>query len=326
MATDMIRALFFRTEKSSRRADDKRKSGVWNVRNLEMKTQSETPAVNPYLVIAFGVFSVSTSAVLVKLAEAPAGVIAFYRLFFSVLLMLPVVLTRNLKDIGGFSLKDLFLSAVSGIFLAFHFILWFESLNYTSVASSTVLVTLQPLFSFAGTYLLYKERITFRTIVSGMVAIFGSILISWGDFNISREALFGDVLALIACALITGYLLFGQSVRKRVSLFPYTFVVYSISSVTLWIYVWANGQSFYPYRPQDWIYFLLLAVFPTLLGHTLFNWSLKWVSTNVISMAILFEPVGAALLAFFILGETLKWTQIIGGLIVLSGLFLFSKK
>jgi len=291
-----------------------------------MKTQSETPAVNPYLVIAFGVFSVSTSAVLVKLAEAPAGVIAFYRLFFSVLLMLPVVLTRNLKDIGGFSLKDLFLSAVSGIFLAFHFILWFESLNYTSVASSTVLVTLQPLFSFAGTYLLYKERITFRTIVSGMVAIFGSILISWGDFNISREALFGDVLALIACALITGYLLFGQSVRKRVSLFPYTFVVYSISSVTLWIYVWANGQSFYPYRPQDWIYFLLLAVFPTLLGHTLFNWSLKWVSTNVISMAILFEPVGAALLAFFILGETLKWTQIIGGLIVLSGLFLFSKK
>jgi len=296
------------------------------VRNLEMKTQSETPAVNPYLVIAFGVFSVSTSAVLVKLAEAPAGVIAFYRLFFSVLLMLPVVLTRNLKDIGGFSLKDLFLSAVSGIFLAFHFILWFESLNYTSVASSTVLVTLQPLFSFAGTYLLYKERITFRTIVSGMVAIFGSILISWGDFNISREALFGDVLALIACALITGYLLFGQSVRKRVSLFPYTFVVYSISSVTLWIYVWANGQSFYPYRPQDWIYFLLLAVFPTLLGHTLFNWSLKWVSTNVISMAILFEPVGAALLAFFILGETLKWTQIIGGLIVLSGLFLFSKK
>ncbi|MFO7343261.1 MAG: DMT family transporter [Bacillaceae bacterium] len=291
-----------------------------------MKTQSETPAVNPYLVIAFGVFSVSTSAVLVKLAEAPAGVIAFYRLFFSVLLMLPVILTRNLKDIGGFSLKDLFLSAVSGIFLAFHFILWFESLNYTSVASSTVLVTLQPLFSFAGTYLLYKERITFRTIVSGMVAIFGSILISWGDFNISREALFGDVLALIACALITGYLLFGQSVRKRVSLFPYTFVVYSISSVTLWIYVWANGQSFYPYRPQDWIYFLLLAVFPTLLGHTLFNWSLKWVSTNVISMAILFEPVGAALLAFFILGETLKWTQIIGGLIVLSGLFLFSKK
>ncbi|MEG6573056.1 DMT family transporter [Caldibacillus debilis] len=291
-----------------------------------MKTQSETPAVNPYLVIAFGVFSVSTSAVLVKLAEAPAGVIAFYRLFFSVLLMLPVVLTRNLKDIGGFSLKDLFLSAVSGIFLAFHFILWFESLNYTSVASSTVLVTLQPLFSFAGTYLLYKERITFRTIVSGMVAIFGSILISWGDFNISGEAFFGDVLALIACALITGYLLFGQSVRKRVSLFPYTFVVYSISSVTLWIYVWANGQSFYPYRPQDWIYFLLLAVFPTLLGHTLFNWSLKWVSTNVISMAILFEPVGAALLAFFILGETLKWTQIIGGLIVLSGLFLFSKK
>ncbi|MBY6273617.1 MAG: EamA family transporter [Bacillaceae bacterium] len=291
-----------------------------------MKTQSEKPAVNPYLVIAFGVFSVSTSAVLVKLAEAPAGVIAFFRLFFSVLLMLPVILTRNLKDIGGFSLKDLFLSAVSGIFLAFHFILWFESLNYTSVASSTVLVTLQPLFSFAGTYLLYKERITFRTIVSGMVAIFGSILISWGDFNISGEALFGDVLALIACALITGYLLFGQSVRKRVSLFPYTFVVYSISSVTLWIYVWANGQSFYPYRPQDWIYFLLLAVFPTLLGHTLFNWSLKWVSTNVISMAILFEPVGAALLAFFILGETLKWTQIIGGLIVLSGLFLFSKK
>ncbi|MBS4178598.1 DMT family transporter [Lederbergia citrea] len=287
-----------------------------------------TPRINPYLALAIGVLTVSTSAIFVKLSTADAGVVAFYRLFISVIIMIPVFFPKYIKELKMINRRDWLFSIIAGIFLAFHFILWFESLNYTSVASSTVLVTLQPLFAFIGTFLFFKEKFSFKAILCAVIAIIGSIIISWGDFQISGSALFGDFLALAACGLITAYLLFGQDVRKRISLVTYTFVVYLISSIVLFFYVLASGSAFYPYPPMDWLYFLLLAIVPTLLGHTLFNWSLKWLSTSTISMAILFEPVGAALLAYYILQEKILWTQLLGGLIVILSvsLFLFDEK
>ena len=277
----------------------------------------------PYIAIAIGVISVSLSAIFVKLASAESAVIAFYRMLFSVLIMSPVFLLKYKSELKLLQKRDWLFSVVAGVFLAFHFILWFESLNYTSVASSTVLVTLQPIFAFIGTYVFFKERVTFQSIVAVIVAISGSLLISWGDFRVSGVALYGDVLALIACAFITGYLLFGQDVRKRLSLMTYTMVVYSVSTITLFFYVLFTGQSFGPYESIDWFWFLMLAIVPNLLGHTLFNWSLKWISTNAISIAILFEPIGAAILAFFIFNESLILSQIIGGVIVILGIALF---
>ncbi|MCJ1909124.1 DMT family transporter [Planococcus ruber] len=283
----------------------------------------EKPVVHPLIPIIIGVFSVALSAIFVKMTSADSGVTAFYRMLFSVLLMSPVFFMKYTQEIKKLSKRDWAFTSIAGIFLAFHFILWFESLNYTSVASSTVLVTLQPLFAFAGTYFFFKEKLSVKTLVSGAIAVLGSVLIGYGDFKISGSALYGDILALIACALITGYLLFGQDVRQRLSLITYTFVVYSFSTITLFFYIIAKGESFGPYPASEWMWFLLLAIIPNLLGHTLFNWSLKWVSTNVISIAILFEPVGAAILAYFILGELLSSSQIIGGTVVLCGIILF---
>ncbi|MDQ0219574.1 DMT family transporter [Peribacillus cavernae] len=285
----------------------------------------QEPKFNPYAALAIGVASVSASAILVKVSSASSGVIAFYRLLFTMLLMLPFFLLKNLPELKVINKKDLFLSIFAGIFLAFHFILWFESLDYTSVASSTVLVTLQPLFAFAGAFLFFKERFSIRAIISGIVAVAGSLVISWGDFQISGLALWGDILSLIACALITAYLLLGQSVRKRISSTTYTFMVYGISTVTLFLYVTIAGESLGPYPTEDWIYFILLAVFPNLLGHSLFNWSLKWLNTTTISMAILMEPVGASILAFFILDEKILWTQVVGGVVIIASLIIFLK-
>ncbi|WP_147535429.1 DMT family transporter [Bacillus marasmi] len=279
--------------------------------------------INPYIALAIGVISVSTSAIFVKFSSAPAGVIAFYRLFFSVLLMLPVFLIKYVSELRLITKRDWLYSTISGVFLAFHFILWFESLNYTSVASSTVLVTLQPLFAFIGTFIFFNERLSVKEILSGVTAVIGSVVISWGDFLISGDALFGDILALIACGLITAYLLFGQTVRKRVSLITYTFVVYSISSITLLLYVLINGDKLFGYDSVNWLNFFLLALIPTLFGHTLMNWSLKWLSTSTISVAILFEPIGATILAVIFLNETILWTQIVGGIIVLAGIMIF---
>lgn len=282
------------------------------------------PPFNPYMAVVVGVIAVSTSAVLVKLAEhAPAAIIANYRLLLAVLLMTPIMVWKYRHEFKLITKRDWILSSLAGIFLAFHFILWFESLNYTSVASSVVLVTLQPIFAFLGTYLFFKERFTAGAIISMIIALLGSVIISWGDFQISGMALFGDILAFVGAIAITIYFLFGQNVRRRLSLMTYTYVVYSVSSITLIIYNILLQNPFFGYSANHWLIFLALAIFPTFLGHTLFNWALKWLSTSTISMAIVFEPIGASILAYFILGEKITWSQWLGGTIVIFGLFLF---
>ncbi|UHA62092.1 DMT family transporter [Metabacillus litoralis] len=282
-----------------------------------------SPRFFPYAALVVGVLSVSTSAIFVKVTSAPAPVIAFYRLFFATILIAPVFLIKHRSELKTLSKVDWLYSTIAGVFLAFHFILWFESLNYTSVASSVVLVTLQPLFAFVGTYLFFKEKVSKMALCSGILAITGSMIISWGDFKISGLALFGDILSLVACAMITAYLLFGQGIRKRHSLTLYTFIVYGISSITLLLYCLLLQYPLGPYPTTDWYYFILLAIIPTLLGHSLFNWSLKWVSTNTISVMILFEPIGSIILAYFFLGEKMIPSQVAGGSIIMVGILLF---
>ncbi len=282
------------------------------------------PPFNPYIAIALGVISVSASAILVKLAAGvPAGIIANYRLLLAVLIMAPYVLIKHRDELKSVTQKDWILTSLAGIFLAFHFILWFESLNYTSVASSVVLVTLQPIFAFLGTYLIFGERFSLGAVISMVIALAGSFIISWGDFQIGGMALFGDILAFLGAIAITGYFLLGQRLRRSLSLMTYTFIVYATSSITLIIYNVILSNDFTGYTKNHWLIFLALAIFPTFFGHTIFNWALKWVSTSNISMAIVFEPIGASILAYFILGEVITYTQWLGGFIVIFGLFLF---
>ncbi|GEK32426.1 membrane protein [Kurthia zopfii] len=283
----------------------------------------EQPKMPPLLVIFIGVLSVSASAIFVKLSTAESGTIAFYRMFLSVLIMLPLFLKNNLHELKEIRSRDWVFSTIAGILLAFHFILWFESLRYTSVASSTVLVTLQPLFAIFGTYFFFKEKITLKSVLAMIIAIGGSFLISWGDFQVGGTAFYGDILALIACALVTGYMLFGQDLRRRIGLTTYTIIVYTVSAVTLAIYMLVKGESFTTDDPMNWLWFLLLAIVPNLLGHNLFNWALKYVSANTISIAILFEPVGASIMAFLVFGEVLISSQYIGGAIVIIGILLY---
>ncbi|AEH46668.1 DMT family transporter [Parageobacillus thermoglucosidasius] len=277
--------------------------------------------LKPYLALFIGALSVSTSAILVKAAHAPASIIAFYRLFFTVLFMTPFfVKVKYIQELQMISKRDWVFSILSGALLAFHFIFWFESLNFTSVASSVVLVTLQPLFAFIGGYVFFKEKLTVGAVLSALLAIVGCVIISWGDFQVSGKALFGDALALFACVMVTGYWLLGQALRKRLSLMTYTYIVYGISTLTLLLYVLVLRFPLFSYRKIDWICFLLLAIVPTLLGHSLMNWSVKWVSAATVSMSILFEPVGAVILAYLLLGEVVQPSQLIGGIFILTGI------
>ncbi|RPF57088.1 DMT family transporter [Aquisalibacillus elongatus] len=283
----------------------------------------EQKQITPYIAVFIGVLAVSTSAILVRLADAPSSIIANYRLLLAVLIMLPLVLIKYRHEMTMISKRDWLLSATSGVFLAFHFILWFESLNHTSVASSVVLVTTQPVWAFIGGYLFFKEKFTIGAVISLLIALTGSVIISWGDFQISGMALFGNFLALLGAIAVTGYLLFGQNVRQRLSLITYTFVVYGFSAITLIIYNLILNEPFFGYETDTWLYFFALAVIPTFFGHSLFNWAIKWISASTITMGILFEPVGASILAYFILDELVTWPQFLGGSIVIFGLILF---
>lgn len=281
------------------------------------------PPINPYVAIAFAVISISASAIFVKLAEAPAGIIALYRLLFAVLLMAPLIFVKYKHEFKTIAKRDWILAIVSGLFLALHFILWFESLNYTSVASSVVLVTLQPLFAFIGTYFFFGERFSAAAVISMFITLIGSFIIGWGDFQISGMALFGDILALLGAVTVTVYFMIGQKLRRSLSLMTYTFIVYASSTVALVIYNLVLKNDFIHYTSSTWGWFIALAIIPTFFGHTILNWTLKWVSTSTISMAIVFEPIGASVLAYFILQEMITSSQVLGGSVVIFGLFLF---
>ncbi|MGE6415597.1 DMT family transporter [Planococcus kocurii] len=278
-----------------------------------------------YMALFLGVFALSTSAIFVKLADAPAEITAFYRMLFAAAMLLPFLLVnrKNRREIRLLSKKQWGLGLLSGVFLAAHYVLWFESLNYTSVASSTVIVTLQPLFSVVGGYFLFKEHFSKGAITGCLVAIAGSVVIGWQDFQINGQALFGDVLAFIAAGIITAYFFIGQHVRKSLSLIPYAVIGYGSSAVFLGIFAFIQQTSFFPYATNTWWSFIGLAFIATILGQTVFNYLLKWLSTSIISMAILGEIIGTCLLAYFILGEVITLEQGVGIGFVLIGLTLF---
>ncbi|WP_315068904.1 DMT family transporter [uncultured Clostridium sp.] len=286
-----------------------------------------TRTIYIYLILFIGVLALSTSAIFVKLSSAPAPIVATYRMMFSTMLLLPALLFN--KDITheliNLSKKQLLLGTISGAFLAFHYVLWFESLHYTSMASSTIFVTLQPLFSFAGGYFFFKERLKLFAIGGGILAIVGSFIIGLADFNIGGSALFGDILALIAAGAITIYFLIGQELRKVLSLIPYVLIAYSSSTLFLLVYSLTLGYSLTGYPSSDWLCFLGLAFVSTILGQTIFNWLIKWMNASTISMSILGEPVGTCMLAYFIFGNVITVQQFVGSLIILFGIFLFLK-
>lgn len=278
------------------------------------------------IVLMIGVFFLSTSAIFVKVLDAPAVVIAFYRLFFSGLFMLPIVLAnKNLRsEVMSFTTKQVLLGCISGVLLAGHYVLWFKSLDYTSVASSTVLVTLQPVFAVIGGYLFFKERVNFFGIAGMIIAIFGSGFIGWQDFQSSSIALYGDFLALLAAIIITGYFFIGQNLRQHMSVLAYSIIGYFSSSIVLFAYGSLQKTSFIGFEKSTWILFIAMALFSTIFGQLVINWVLKWLKTTTVSVVILTEVVWATLLSVVVLDEWVTGKQVIGIVVIILGLLVYA--
>lgn len=281
------------------------------------------PALNPVLAVVLSVFAVSFGAIFIKAAEAPPLIVALYRLGFTVLLLAPVALATGWREMRTMDRRDMALACGAGVMLALHFAAWITSLSYTTIASSTVLVNMHPLFAIAGGYLFYREKVSAVGLVGAAMALAGSVVIGFGDFRIGGQALYGDLLAFVGAFFVAGYMLVGRGIRARMSLFPYILVVYGVSTAVLLLAAMAYRLPLYPYPPLTWLMFLLLAIFPTILGHTVFNWALRYVKAAAVSVIILGEPVGATILAYFIFGEVPVLLQVVGGVLIIAGLAVF---
>ena len=277
-----------------------------------------------YLLLLIGIIAVSTASIFIKLCDAPVLIIATYRMVLASLVLMPFAWRE--KTWRGWGRNELGWSLLSGLFLSLHFALWIASLKYTSVASSVVLVTTHPIFVGIGGWLLLKERIGLNLIFGIALSVLGSGLISYGDWNLSKETLLGDGFALLGAIAASGYLLVGRKMRKDRNLISYIFPVYSTAGLILILLALIFQKPFFGYSSSTYFYLLLLALVPQLIGHTTFNWALKYLPASMVAVAILGEPIGSTILARLILGEGLTVWKTLGGISIFSGILIALEK
>lgn len=281
---------------------------------------------HPMIMIVLSVIGIAMSSIFVRYSQAPSAVTAAYRLLWTVLLLTPVALGKkgNRDEIFHMGAKKLLLSALSGVFLAAHFALWFESLQHTSVASSTTIVCTEVIWVALGYCLFLKGRLSWKAVLAIGITVVGSVLIAWSDSGSEGGHLYGDILALIAAVAVAVYTLIGQQVRQSTSTTAYTYVVYVSCAVTLLAVCLVRQENLFAYGYSAPVVGLLLAVFSTILGHSIFTWCLKYFSPSFVSASKLCEPVVAAVMAGFLFGEMPKALQIGGGVLILGGVYYYS--
>jgi len=277
-----------------------------------------------FILIPIGILAVSTASIFIKLCDAPALIIATYRMVFASLILLPFALHK--KAGRGWGRHEIGWLLLSGLFLSLHFAFWIASLKYTSVASSVVLVTTHPIFVGIGSRLFLKERLGVHLTVGILLSVLGSSLIGYGDRTISKEAFMGDGLALLGAITASGYFLVGRKMRKGQDLLSYIFPVYSTAGLVLIALSVLFQETFFGYSPSTYLFLILLALIPQLIGHTTFNWALKYLPASMVAITILGEPIGSTLLAYILLDEGLTVWKILGGILILAGILIALRK
>ncbi|WP_286976604.1 DMT family transporter [Acetomicrobium sp. UBA5826] len=288
-----------------------------------MKDKKGTlPLLMPFLVLGAGVIAVSTGATIIRLAEAPALVISAYRVGLASLLLFPFACHYAKEEIKSLTLKDLKVAVASGAFLSLHFAFWISSLDYTTVASSVVLVNTNPIWVALLTPFMSSDRLRGMSLLGVAFSVIGSAVISAGDFALGGKALYGDFLAIAGSWCAAFYLLFGRRLRQKLSLLSYITICYSTAAVILFALIVCLGYPLFGYPKKTWLCFWGLALFPQIIGHSSYNWSLKYFSAGFVAIALLGEPVVSPILAYFALGEAIMPITIFGGSLVLAGIVL----
>lgn len=308
---------------------------------FSMPQDPQQPPIHPAFVIAIGLLAVSTSSIFIRYAQSEAHslVIAAYRLTLASLILTPYALRRYGHELRSLRRTDLLLALASGAFLAVHFATWITSLQYTSVISSVVIVQTSPLWVAVFAPIFLKESISRKVVWGLALALVGGAVVSLSE-SCTLEGLrllcsagsdgggsqvgLGNFLALAGAWASAGYLIIGRSLRSRLSLIAYIYLVYAIAAVLLIGLMFAFGHSPLGYSKQTYLWMLLLALVPQLLGHSSFNWALGYLPASFVSITLLGEPIGSAILALFLLNEAPSVVKLIGAGLILLGIYLSS--
>jgi len=298
--------------------------------------------IRPALGLGIGILAVSTASIFIRYAQAyaPSLVIASYRLGLATLFLAPLVYWRYRPELRSLRRRDLLLALLAGFFLSLHFATWITSLEFTTVASSVVLVTTTPLWVALLSPVVLKETPSRRVLVGLGLALVGGIIIGLSDVCAWRSgglacpsfhdlvrgrAFLGDMLALTGALMAAAYLMIGRRLRVKVSLISYIFVVYGMGAVVLILLTIIARQPLLGYPPPAYLWFVLLALVPQLIGHSSYNWALRYLPAAVVSIATLGEPVGSTILAYFFLHETPTIMKIFGAILILAGIVIASR-
>jgi drug/metabolite transporter (DMT)-like permease len=292
------------------------------------------------LAIIIAILAVSTASIFIRLAqrEAPSLVIAAFRLTLAALVLAPLALTRHRAELRALTRREWLLALLSGVCLALHFATWITSLEYTTIASSVVLVSTSPLWVALLSPLALREQPSRYALLGMALALLGGTVIALSDACAWQEglacpslaevwqgrAMWGNFLALAGAWTVTGYLLIGRRLRAKMPLVPYIFLVYSIAAVALIVIMFAAGETPLGYSPMTYAWMLLLALVPQLIGHSTYNWALRYMPAALVAVTTLGEPIGSTILAYFILREMPGWVKIGGAVMILAGIYVAS--
>jgi len=287
------------------------------------------------------ILAVSTSSVFIRFAQrdAPSLVIAALRLTFATLILAPLALTRHRQELRSLTRSDVLLGLVSGLFLAVHFATWISSLEFTTVTSSVVFVSTGPLWVALLSPFLLNEHLSHVAMVGLTLAFVGGSLVGLADActlnaglhcpDIARvlqgRSMWGNFLALVGAWAVSGYLIIGRKLRAKISLIPYIFIVYGMAAAGLIVAMFASGETPWGHPLPAYFWIFLLAAFPQLIGHSTYNWVLRFIPASLVAITTLVEPIASAILAYFILRETPASGVIVGGALILSGIYLTSR-
>lgn len=288
------------------------------------------------IVLLVGIFAVSTASILIRFARqagVPALMVAAYRLSIATLVLSPIVLRRHTAELKRLTQRDWLAALASGVFLALHFATWVSSLDYTTVTSSVVLVTTGPIWVALASWLFLREKLSRPIVIGLIVSVAGGVIVGLSDsagFGLAGSQLWGDFLALAGAWFVAGYLLIGRQLRDRMSLIAYIFIVYGAAAVMLIALGLASGASFtadaagVPYQSIGLVWLILMALFPQLLGHSSYNYALRFLPTTYVAVVALAEPVGTSILAFFLLNELPPPLTLVGAVVILIGIAIAS--
>ena len=275
-----------------------------------------------YLILALGVACISTAAVIIRMIEAPAISIVLYRMGIASLFLLPITIAKRKTQVLHLSFQDICLCTISGVALALHFGSWITSLGYTSIASSVILVTTSPLLVAILSRIYFHESINRNVCFGLMFGLTGAFILTIGDRYVGKQEFYGDVLAMIGALSFAIYLMIGRKLRQHISNLNYVTIVCLVASTILLLTSILTNTQMLGFNYHTLWLLLILAIIAQLIGHSSITWALGKINATLVSIAIMAEPIGATMLAWFVLNEPPSWTNSLGGILIFAGIFL----